>query len=52
MWIGPVLIVAPTDPDKIENVVKHDKLRNEGYRVRKSMERFFRNGLLKSDGED
>jgi len=52
MWIGLVLIVAPTDPDNIENVVKHDKLCNEGYLVRKSMERFFRNGLLKSDGED
>jgi len=52
LWVGPVLIVALTEPDNIENVVKHDKLCNRGYLVSKSMEKFFRNGLLKTDGED
>jgi len=52
LWFGPVLTVALADPDSIENLVKHDKLCNRGYLVRKSIEKFFRNGLWNSDGED
>ena len=51
LWIGPELIVVLTDPDDIENVVKHDKLYSRGYLVRKSMERSFRNGLVPLEGE-
>jgi len=51
LWIGPVLIVALTDPDDIETVVKHDKLLSRGYIVRKLGEPVFRNGLLCLDGE-
>jgi len=51
VWIGPVLIVALTDPDDIENVVKHDKLLSRGYIIRKLGEPVFRNGLLCIDGD-
>ena len=52
LWIGPVLVVVLTDPDKIENMVKQDKSCNRGYLIRKAMERPFRNGLLHIDGEE
>ena len=52
LWFGPVLVVGVTDPDNIEKVVKHDKLCNRGYVIRKVMERPFRNGLLHLDGEE
>ena len=51
LWIGPVLIVVLTDPDLIENVVKHDKLFSRGYIIRKLGEPVFRNGLLCIDGD-
>jgi cytochrome P450 len=50
-WIGPLLLVVLTDADDIQNVVKHDKLCNRGYLIRKAMEHPFRNGLLHIDGE-
>ena len=46
MWIGPVLVVALTDPDNIENVVKYDKLLSRRSIIRKLGETVFRNGLL------
>ena len=51
LWIGPVLLVGLTDPDKIEYVVKHDQLLTRGYLIRKLSESVFRNGLLCIDGD-
>jgi hypothetical protein len=51
LWFGPLLVVALTDPDAIENVVKHDKLLSRGYIARKLLEPVFRNGLLCSEGD-
>ena len=51
LWIGPVLIVVLTDPDDIENVVKHDKSLSRGYITRKLGEPVFRNGLICIDGD-
>ena len=51
LWIGPVLLVALTDPDNIENVVKQDTLLTRGYIIRKLAEPVFRNGLLCIDGD-
>jgi cytochrome P450 len=51
LWIGPVLVVALTDPDNIENLVKHDQLLTRGYIVRKLGEPIFRNGLACIDGD-
>jgi hypothetical protein len=52
LWFGPVLVVALTDPDNIETVVKHDKIGSRGYLARKILEQIFRNGLICLDGED
>ena len=52
VWIGPVLIVAIADANYIENLVKHDKSCSRGYLARKSLEKFFRNGLFCSNGEE
>jgi cytochrome P450 len=49
--VDPVLVIVFTDPDDVENVVKHDKFYSRGYLVRKSMERSFRNGLVPLEGE-
>jgi len=38
LWIGPALVVVLTDPDRVESVVKHEKLYSRGYLFRKSME--------------
>jgi len=51
LWIGPVLIVALTDPHSIENAVKHDKLLTRGYITRKLGEPVFRDGLICIDGD-
>ena len=51
LWLGPVLVVALTDPDRIEKVVKHDKVGSRGYLARKIMGPVFRNGLLTIDGD-
>jgi cytochrome P450 len=51
LWLGPVLVVALTDPDSIECVVKQDKLLGRGYLVRKLGGPVFRNGLLCIDGD-
>ena len=51
LWIGPELIVVLTDPDDIENLVKHDKLLSRGYIVRTLGEPVFRNGLVPLEGE-
>jgi cytochrome P450 family 4 len=52
LWFGPVLVVVLTDPNFIQNVVKHDKLGRRGYLARKTTEKVFRNGLLHIDGEE
>jgi len=52
LWFGPVLVVVLTDPDSIENVVKHDKLCRRGYVAWKTTEQVFRNGLLNIEGEE
>ena len=52
LWFGPVLVVVLTDPDSIENVVKHDKIGRRGYLARKTMEPVFRNGLFHIDGDE
>jgi hypothetical protein len=55
LWIGPVLVVALTDPDNIENVVKHDKLGSRGYLTGKQWNKpsemnFYK--LMETTGED
>jgi hypothetical protein len=52
LWFGPVLVVALTDPNSIESVVKQDKLCCRGYLIRKLGEPAFRNGLLVIDGKN
>jgi len=52
LWFGPVLVVVIADQDNIANEVKYDKLCSRGYLSRKSMEKFFRHGLLCSNGVD
>jgi cytochrome P450 len=51
LWIGPVLVVALTDPYSIESVVKQDKILGRGCLVRKLGEPVFRNGLICFDGD-
>ena len=51
-WFGHLLVVVLTDPDNIENVVKHDKFCCKGYISRNSTEQPFRNGLFHVDGEE
>jgi cytochrome P450 len=51
LWIFSVLVVALTDPDSIESVVKQDKLLGTGYLFRKLGESVFRNGLICTDGD-
>ena len=43
LWFGSVLVVALTDPDCIESVVKHHKLDSRRYLARKTTEQAFRN---------
>jgi cytochrome P450 len=45
------MVVAPTDPDSVESVVKQDKLLERGYLVRKLGEPVFRNCLIGIDGD-
>ena len=52
LWFGPVLVVVLTDPDSIENVVKHDKLCRRGYLAKKTTEQALPNGLLNIKGEE
>jgi cytochrome P450 len=51
LWFGPVLVVAITDPESIERMVRQDKLLGRGYLVRKLGEPVFRTGLLCSEGD-
>ena len=52
VWLGPVLVVAITDPDNIDTVVKNDKFCSRGYLAKKSVEKFLGNGLLHLDGKE